>query len=92
MVQIFPFLIFFILIISSTVLLQKWTKSSVATLILAPILSSVLYQVIGYIVQGYLDSFFLIAVIFSYVMGVVICLVVLFTIGILSRSMKKENR
>jgi len=78
MTQIFPILVFILLVVISTVLLRKWTKSNVTTMILAPLISCVLYQIIGYFIQGYWDPFLVIAIVVSYVISFIMSIIVLF--------------
>lgn len=87
MAQSAIFVVLFVaLVVSSTFLLQKWSKSTVVTSIFSPILSVVLYQAFGYMILGYMDPFFTIAIANSYVLSIVICLMVLFVLRMLSKS------
>ena len=52
------------------------------------IITSIIFQIVGYIVLGYLDPFFIIALI----MGALIASAIAFGVGLVFRSFIKENK
>jgi hypothetical protein len=88
MTQVFPFLIFAMLVISATVFLRKWTRSIVITIIVAPLVTLILVNVVDYFIEGRLDSLLGLALLIECVVSFVITITTLFLIGVLSRILK----
>ena len=66
---ILPFIIFCILSLTVAFLFHKKVKNYLLACVFSSIISSVLYQIIGIFVVGYLDPFFLIAFVVSLVVA-----------------------
>ena len=64
-------------------------RTGMLTIFLAPLVASVLFQVIAYFTDN-LDALMAIAMIYSYIIGVCISTIVLITIYLLEKARKKK--
>jgi hypothetical protein len=67
--SVLPIIVFFIIAIIISYLVHKKIKNYLLACVMAGILSSVIYQIIGFIVIGYLDPFYLMAFYFGTVIA-----------------------
>lgn len=65
MKELVPLLIFVVLSIICSILAHKFIKSYLAAVIVSTVTVTLLFQGLGFLIMGYIDPFFIFAMIFS---------------------------
>ena len=84
-------LVFSVIVLVCSIVFHTYWKYYFQAVILSSFISAILFQVVGYFVMGYLDPFFLIALVPSWVISFVSSLIIGLPFLIIRKKIKRRK-